>query len=71
MLARAHRLSPLMFVLLLTAIATVAPLSAQERPASAPPAPTADDYARAETIPGARAHVARRRRQRVARMAAR
>ena len=48
MLSRAHRLSPLMFVLLLTAIAAVAPLSAQERPASAPPAPTADDYARAE-----------------------
>ena len=48
MLARAHRFSPLMFVLLLTAMATVAPLSAQERPASAPPAPTADDYARAE-----------------------
>ncbi len=48
MLSRAHRFSPLVFVLLLTAIATVAPRSAQERPASAPPAPTTDDYARAE-----------------------
>ena len=48
MLSRVHRLSLLTFVLLLAALAAVAPLSAQERAANAPPAPTADDYARAE-----------------------
>jgi len=48
MLSRVHRRSLRMFVLLLAALAAAAPLAAQERPASAPPAPTADDYARAE-----------------------
>ena len=48
MLSRVHRRSLRIVVLLLAALAAVAPLAAQERPASAPPAPTADDYARAE-----------------------
>ena len=45
---RVHRPFPLTLVLVLAALAAVAPLSAQERAATAPPAPTADDYARAE-----------------------
>ncbi|MBP1637168.1 MAG: peptidase dipeptidylpeptidase domain protein, partial [Acidobacteria bacterium] len=48
MLSRVHRLSLLTFVPVLAALAAVAPLSAQERAASAPPAPTVEDYARAE-----------------------
>jgi len=48
MLPRTHCRSLLTVVLLLAALAAVAPLSAQERPATAPPAPTAADYARAE-----------------------
>jgi dipeptidyl aminopeptidase/acylaminoacyl peptidase len=50
MLSRVHRRSLRIFVLLLAALAAAAPLAAQERPASAPPAPTADDYARAESF---------------------
>ena len=46
MLSRAHRCSLPMLVLLLAVPAAV--LSAQERPANAPPAPTSEDYARAE-----------------------
>ena len=48
MLSRVHRRSLRIVVLLLAALAAAAPLAAQERPANAPPAPTADDYARAE-----------------------
>jgi dipeptidyl aminopeptidase/acylaminoacyl peptidase len=46
MLSRARRFSLPILVLLLAALA--AALSAQERPSNAPPAPTAEDYARAE-----------------------
>jgi hypothetical protein len=48
MFSRTHRIRLLMLVLLVVALAAVMPLSAQDRAASAPPAVTAEDYARAE-----------------------
>jgi dipeptidyl aminopeptidase/acylaminoacyl peptidase len=48
MLSRAHPFSVVTVVLFVAALAAVATTSAQERPANAPPAPTAEDYARAE-----------------------
>ncbi len=69
--SRACRTTFVSFVLTLVTLAAVTPISAQERPATAPPAPTADDYARAEKIPGASGVIARRRRQRVGDVAAR
>ena len=48
MLSRVHRSSVSTLVLFVAALAAVAATSAQERPANAPPAPTAEDYARAE-----------------------
>ena len=48
MLSRACRTTFVSFVLTLVTLAAVTPIFAQERPATAPPAPTADDYARAE-----------------------
>ena len=50
MLSRVHRRSLRIVVLLLAALAAAVPIAAQERPANAPPAPTADDYARAENF---------------------
>jgi len=48
MLSRTRRIPPLSLVLLLAALAAVTTVFAQERPANAPPAPTVQDYARAE-----------------------
>ena len=50
MLPRLSRHALLSVVAVCVLLAVVVPLAAQERPATAPPAPTAEDYARAETF---------------------